>query len=532
MIKLAKHTKLLLGDEAVAQAAIDAGILVSYSYPGTPATEINEYIQNEAKNLQIHSNWAVNEKVAYEEALGSSWVGGRALISMKHVGLNVAADPFITSSLVKINGGLVLAVTDDPGMHSSQNEQDSRFYSDFAREFCFEPSNQQEAYNMTRESFELSEKHNVPIMIRLVTGISHTRANVKLSKPSPRKKLNPSLRPKDWCVLPTYAKQLNKIQLNKQRILLKISETSKYNKLFIGGNDVGIIASGVAFQYLMENIENTKNISYLKIGAYPLPIKKIQKLANHVKELIVLEDGYPYIESKICGLFSQKIIKGKLDGTLPIDGELTPDIVKPILGINHQNKFSENRSLSNHRLPKFCIGCPHIDTFNIIKHIRKMYPEIPYFGDIGCYTLEFLSPHKGIDTCLNMGASIGMAKGAVNSGLKKAIAIIGDSTFIHSGIPSLLEAAEENTNLTVFILDNNAVAMTGGQKVTGGKNISKIMLGIGVPINHIKEIIPIPSNLKKNIEIAKKEILYDGLSVIISKRECILTAKKSSGKDK
>jgi len=509
--------KILLGDEAVAQGAIDAGISGSYAYPGTPSTEINEYVRSTEKG-KIHCAWSPNEKVAYEEALGHSWAGKRALIAMKHVGLNVAADPFMSSAIAGINGGMVLAVADDPGMHSSQNEQDSRCYADFAKVPCFEPTDQQEAYDFTREAFDLSEKNNIPVMVRLVTRLSHTRTIVAVGAKRKQNSLRPARDNKRWTVLPAYARRMFKEHLAKYDSLQKFSE--KRSSLSLRGKRLGVIASGIAYNYLMENAP--KDISVLKINFYPLPMKSIEKLAKHVKKLIVIEEGYPFIERQL----NRFKIHGKLDGTLPLTGELTPDIVRKAIGMKaHPGRKAS--SLLKIRPPRLCVGCPHASTYDVINGVKKRFPKLRSFGDIGCYTLGALPPYNAIDTCIDMGASIGMAKGAVDAGVRPVIAVIGDSTFTHSGMTSLLKAAKENTDMTVFILDNDTTAMTGGQEtLANDQRLVDIVKGLGVDERHIRVIDPVPTRLKENIAIVQKEIPYKGLSVIIPVRACVTMVKK------
>lgn len=527
---------ILLGDEAVARGAIDAGISGGYSYPGTPATEIVEYLYRYSKKLNIHAIWSANEKVAYEEALGMSYAGKRALVAMKHVGLNVAADPFMNSAVTGVNGGLVLAVADDPGMHSSQNEQDSRYYANFGLIICLEPTNNQEAYEMTREAFDLSEKFNIPIMIRLVTRLAHCRANVKLSdKHVPQKPLSPVTgeKSKEWILLPANAKIQYKRLSEKQDSLIKYAEESKWNNLYINekNTDLGIIATGLGYSYLMEFLrDKDEKPSILKLCAYPAPLEKIKKIANHVDRILVVEDGYPFIEARLRGIMQihNKQIMGKLSGEIPLVGELTPEIIAKALGVKQDIKPYKSSFEIPPRPPILCKGCSHVDTYKAINAALDGVSEKIVFGDIGCYTLGALPPFEAINSCVDMGASIGMAKGAADSGAKNVLAVIGDSTFGHSGMTPLLGAAYENTNMTVFILDNRAVAMTGGQEVLykNENTIYDIVKSLGVDEKHIKVIEPLPKNHESNVKVIKEEIAYKGLSVIIPRRECVQTLKR------
>jgi len=531
------NKEILLGDEAIALGAIHAGISASFAYPGTPSTEIQEYIIGYArKNGSIHAEWSTNEKSAYETALGVSYIGKRVFTCMKHVGLNVAADAFMNSAITGINGGFVAAVADDPGMHSSQNEQDSRFYADFAKILCLEPSNQQEAYDMTLEAYELSERFKLPVMLRLVTRLSHSRANITVKEPLPQKDLAVSPDWKTWTLLPVIARQKFEQLLKLQTQLISFSNKSDYNKLVIKpGSTTGVIASGIGYNYFMENAENL-NVSYLKIGEYPLPEQKIRELAESSEELLIIEDGYPFIERKIkeivdlCG----KKVHGKLDGTLPSTGELNPDLVRNALKLK-PNKTAEldASDVILKRLPRFCDGCPHDNTFDIIDQIREIHPETSVFSDIGCYTLAALREKAAIDSCVCMGASVGMAKGAANCGHKYSIGVIGDSTFLHSGIPALMKAASENTPMTLFILDNNITAMTGGQTTPiEGEQIDNLVKGLGVPEEHVKVITPLRKFHEDNFKTVKKEVEYEGLSVIIARRECVQLLKQKKKEKK
>lgn len=526
----------LLGDEAIALGAIHAGISAAFSYPGTPASEIMGYLIRASQDPKINKNnfyasWSVNEKTAYEEALGVSFSGKRALVSFKHVGLNVAADPFVNSAITGANGGLVVAVADDPGMHSSQNEQDSRFFGRFAGILCFEPSDQQEAYDLTREAFEASEKFGLPVLIRLVTRLAHSRSEVSLSdtvlEPKP---LHPG-QWQDWTLLPVNARRRFEILLSTQPDLLAYSENSSSNQLSVDGDKtLGVIASGIAINYLLEVFRQSGRLHpYLKISAYPLPINKLRRLIGEVEKVLVLEDGYPFIESEIQGLLGLpgKTIHGRLDGTIPRAGELNPESVRKALGLGPLNSKGKPDLKLPPRPPQLCAGCPHTDTFRALKEALESYPQANIFSDIGCYTLGALPPWNAIQTCVCMGASIGMAHGAAAVGVHPSIAVIGDSTFAHSGITPLLSAAESQANITVFILDNSTVAMTGGQKSFGtGQRLVEIVKGVGVHPDHIRVITPLPKHHNANIRVIKEELEFKGTSVIIPDRECVQYPQK------
>lgn len=520
-------TELLLGDEAVALAAIHSGMAGAFSYPGTPATEIFEFVQRNAhQNGSISARWSTNEKVAYEEALGFSYVGKRALVSMKHVGLNVAADPFMSSALTGANGGLVLAVADDPGMHSSQNEQDSRYYAHFARIPLFEPSNQQEAYDMTREAFSLSERFGLPVMVRLVTRLAHSRANVETKPPE---KPEPRPRPSDWrewTLLPVNARRRFSRLLDLQMALCEQSLHSPFNELSLRGPK-GLIAMGLANNYLKEVVGTESSYSVLKLTVYPLPDSLVRKLIDHCEEITVFEEGYPLIEQQLLGLLGLpgKSIRGRLNGALPPQGELTVEVVRKALGFPTLETAPAERVPS--RPPQLCGGCPHCDSYNAVVEAAGTQAKPFFFSDIGCYTLAALPPYNAVDTCLDMGASIGMAIGAARAGAHPVIATIGDSTFIHSGMSALVEAVRDDLNLTVVILDNALVAMTGGQEVFAtGDDLLRILRGLGVQEEHLVTLRPLATTHRNNVEIIRREIEHHGLSVIVAQRACIHAKRK------
>ncbi len=529
--------KVLLGDEAIALGAIHAGLSNAYGYPGTPSSEIMEYLLGYSKKTgNIHAAWCSNEKTAYEDALGASLAGKRSIVTMKHVGLNVAADPFVNSALLKINGGLVLVVADDPGMHSSQDEQDSRFYADFAKIPCFEPVNQQEAYDMTKEAFDFSEKYNVPVMIRIVTRLAHSRAVVN---PGDERAQNEKKKAEDktkWMLLPAYARKQWINLLKKYEKFAEYSEKTDLNPLFINPDykKTGVITSGLGKNYYVENADELdEKPSHLHVGMYPLPVDKIRKLAEHVDKLVLIEEGFPFIESKIRGILPQNIeIAGKLDEKVPPTGELNPDNVRPVLGLKERETLGSVEEIPG-RPPQLCNGCPHIDSYEAITKALEIYDESVVTSDIGCYALGALPPYSAIETIICMGASVGAAKGAAESGLKPAVGVIGDSTFFHSGINSLVDAVAANTPMTLVILDNWIVAMTGGQEtIVPSSRIEGVIKGLGVDPDHIRTIVPIKKNLEENVKILREEFDYQGISVILSVRECIEETKRRLKREK
>jgi len=524
--------ELLLGDEAVAIAAIDAGIRGAFSYPGTPATEILECIQARTPgNGTISAMWSANEKVAYEEALGMSYVGRRALVAMKHVGLNVAADPFINSALTGANGGLVLAVADDPGMHSSQNEQDSRFYGDFAQVPLFEPSNQQEAYDMTREAFELSEKLGLPVMVRLVTRLAHSRAVVTPASAAKAPAVAPRLPdPRDWTLLPVNARRRFRRLLDMQAELREISNASRFNRLDLQSSR-GIIATGIAHNYVREVIGADSGFSLLKIGTYPLPDALIRRLIDHCDEVLVVEEGYPYVEARLRGMLGVpgKGVHGKLDGRIRVDGELTFEGVRAALGLAAVPAPFAVPELPA-RPPALCSGCPHCDTFKAVVEAAGADRKPILFSDIGCYTLGALPPYNAVHSCVDMGASISMALGAAKAGVHPVLCTIGDSTFTHSGMTPLIGAAHADADMTVIILDNATVGMTGGQEVfVSGEGFVRLLEGLGVDESHIVMFEPTKKNHAQAVELLRREIDHRGLSVILACRPCIHVKRKAAG---
>ncbi len=522
--------ELLLGDEAVGLGAIHAGIGGAFSYPGTPATEIFEYIERRvADRGDISAIWSTNEKVAYEEAMGMSYVGRRAIVSMKHVGLNVAADPFMSSALTGANGGLVLAVADDPGMHSSQNEQDSRFYGDFAQILVLEPATQQEAYDMTREAFEVSERFHMPVMVRLVTRLSHSRANVTTRTPVEVDPLDRARDWREWTLLPVNARRRYRRVLDLQDELRNYSEGSGFNRLELRGRR-GIITTGLARNYFDEALNGDASHSHLHIGVYPAPVGLVRRLVNHCEEILVIEEGYPFIERQLRGLLglAGKTVLGKQSGAVPKQGELSTELVRRALGVGRETNRPAIDDVPG-RPPQLCSGCPHCDSFQAVVDAIGSKSRPFFFSDIGCYTLGALPPYNAVDTCVDMGASISMAIGAAKGGAHPVVATIGDSTFLHSGLSSLIEAARIDANMTVVILDNALVAMTGGQEpFATGEELMQVIRGLGVDEEHLVLVKPVPGQHGENVNAMRREINHRGLSVVVTCRPCIHAKRRST----
>ncbi len=521
---------LLLGDEAIAQAALDAGISAMYAYPGTPSTEINEYVQNskEAREGKVFSSWVANEKTAMEAALGVSYAGKRAMTAMKHVGLNVAADPFMNSAITGTNGGLVVVACDDPSMHSSQNEQDSRYYGKFAMIPILEPSNQQEAYDMTYYAFEFSEKYEVPVMIRIATRLAHSRAGVERKAVKPQNSLRIPANLKQFILLPAIARKQYRKLLDNHAEFDRVATESGFNNYFEGKDkSLGIVACGIAVNYLKENFPGGE-IPYpmVKVGQYPSPRAFLMRLYEECEEILVLEDGYPMLEELMKGiLLKGKPIHGRLDGYIPRDGELNPALVGLALGIKHAPGKDIPKVVVG-RPPSLCAGCPHIFSYNALNEALAEYAKGRVFSDIGCYTLGALEPFNAINSCVDMGASITMAKGAADVGLDPSVAVIGDSTFTHSGMTGLLDCVKDNSNVKILILDNATTAMTGGQPSEAFGRLEAICKGLGVDEAHIRILNPSPKYHQENLDAIKEELAYKGVSVIIPRRECIQTAAK------
>ena len=522
--------KLLLGDEAIAQGALDAGLSGVYAYPGTPSTEITEYIQMSklAEERNVHRRWCTNEKTAMEAALGMSYMGKRALVCMKHVGLNVCADPFVNSAMTGTNGGIVVLVADDPSMHSSQDEQDSRFYAKFAMIPTFEPSSQQEAYDMMEVAYDYSERIKLPVLMRVTTRMAHSRAVVQMKEtPRAQNELNYDAVAANWVLLPANARKRNVVVTAQQAQLEQDAVNSPFNR-FIDGADhsMGIIASGIAFNYLMECFPEGCPYPTLKVSQYPLPKALVCRLAEQCSTIMVIEEGQPFIEDMLRGVVPGNLqVKGRLSGELPRTGELTPDAVKKALGMTVGENYAPCEDVAP-RPPALCQGCGHRDVYAALNEVLAEYPNARVFGDIGCYTLGFLPPYKAIHSCVDMGASITMAKGAADAGQWPAVAVIGDSTFTHSGMTGLLDAINENANITVIISDNLTTAMTGGQDSAGTNKFEAICRGLGLDDEHLKVVVPLPKNMPEITRIIREEIEYKGTSVIIPRRECMQTLQR------
>ena len=510
--------KLLLGNAAVARGAFEAGVKVVSSYPGTPSTEITESV---VEYKDIYVEWAPNEKVAAEVAIGASIAGGRAMSCMKHVGLNVMADPVFTVSYIGANGGLVFCVADDPGMHSSQNEQDSRHYAEAAKIMMLEPSDSSECKEFTKKAFSLSEEYDTPVFIRLSTRVSHSQSLVELCDPEevalkPYEKNIPK-----HVMMPAMAKGRHVIVEERTLKLKALAENCEFNTVENNDSKIGVIAAGTTYVYAKEALGD--KVDFLKLGmVYPLPEKLIKDFAENHDELWVIEELDPVIENHVKALGIK--CKGKENFTLL--GEYSQNMIKKaVLGI--ETEAVADPVIPN-RPPVLCVGCPHRGTFYVLKKLG-----VTVSGDIGCYTLGAVAPLQSVDTTICMGASVsaahGMAKARGEEFNKKLVSVIGDSTFIHSGITGLIDIVYNKGNNTVIILDNSITGMTGHQEnPTTGKTIRgeatrqvdlmALCKAVGVERVRVED----PFDLVGFEKAVKEELAADEPSVIIAQRPCAL----------
>lgn len=514
--------QLLSGNEAIARGAYEHGVRLASAYPGTPSTEILEYIGE--KYREIRAGWAPNEKVAVEVAAGGAYGGARSMAVMKHVGLNVAADPFMTLSYTGVQGGLVIVVCDDPDMHSSQNEQDTRNYAKFGKVPCLEPSDSQECKDMVGEAFRISEQFDTPVILRSSTRISHSMSPVELGerKEGP-KELGLKKDPPKHVMLPAFARRRHPIVEQRLKDLAKFAEDFPYNKIMMGDSSLGIISAGVAYQYAREALPEA---SFLKLGmVWPLPEKMIQDFAAKVKRLVVIEDLDPFIEEAVR-LMGIKVEGKALTG---LCGELSPEKVEAALkGASSAKSIGPIEMDLPLRPPNMCPGCPHRATFSALKK-NKVYVA----GDIGCYTLGALPPMGMLDNCLCMGAGIGIASGLTRAlgelAEGKAVAVIGDGTFFHSGMTPLLDLAYNGGSTTVIIMDNRTTAMTGAQPHPGTGYTLREEPTISVDIEKLAQSFGFkrvqtvnPYHVKELEKIVKEELEAEEPSLIIVKAPCAL----------
>ncbi|MDR0247063.1 MAG: hypothetical protein LBI16_01515 [Burkholderiales bacterium] len=534
---------LMSGNEAVARAVWEAGARVATAYPGTPSTEM---LENLSFYPDLYAEWSVNEKVSLEVAFGASLTGARAFCAMKHVGLNVASDALMTLTLTGVVGGLVIAVADDVGFSSSQNEQDSRYWGRFAHLPILEPSDSQEAYAMTLEAFVLSETHNTPVILRMTTRICHVKCLMTVGERKPHRAADGFIKdPRRWVMVPGHAQQQVPKMLARDKALAAASASSPLNRLEMGSDArLGFIASGAAYMHVRETFPNAP---ILKLGfSHPPPINLARELASSVEKLVVIEETEPLLENEIKA--HGIAVHGK--DLLPAHGELSPVVLRKGLasllgqtttedtiiaaGATATSSVGQRTALDVFpRPPTMCPACPHMGVFYTLSQLRN----INISGDIGCYTLGVGHPWKALDTCISMGASMGVALG-MDKGRgpadedKKIVAVIGDSTFLHMGMQGLLDIAYNRGNITILLLDNRTVGMTGGQDNPGsGRNLygnpaprvdfAKLVEALGIAPDRIHTVDPY--QLPVLFKTLRQETKTPGPSVIITDRPCVLT---------
>jgi indolepyruvate ferredoxin oxidoreductase, alpha subunit len=524
---------LMSGNEAVARGAYESGVRVAAAYPGTPSTEI---LQNISQYEGVYAEWAPNEKVAFEVGVGASMAGVRTLVAMKHVGLNVAADPFMTFAYTGVKGGFLLACADDPGLHSSQNEQDNRYFARFAQVPLLEPSDSQEAKDMVGVALKISEQYDTPVMLRLTTRVSHSKTIVRLGKvqAAPQGGFVRDL--KKYVMIPAYARLRHPLVLERLTKLQAYAEKTPLNRIEWGKKSVGVISNGVAYEYAKEALPDA---SFLKLGfSFPLPVKTVREFASKVKRLFVVEELEPFLEEQILSLGIK--VEGK--AYFPRLDELSPEVV--IAGFQKAGVLKAPKAPSKKsqvpataalpRPPIMCPGCPHRSLFFALNQMKGIVTS-----DIGCYTLSVLPPLQSIDSCICMGASIsnahGVAKALQKTGVRDdrpVFAVIGDSTFLHSGVTSLMDVAYNKGNVNVIILDNRTTAMTGGQdhpgtgrtllgEETGQVDFIKLVKALGIRRVRVVD----PHDLDGTLKALKEEAAVPEPSVIITNRPCVMMEK-------
>ena len=512
--------KIISGNEAIALSFSDAGGVFASGYPGTPSTETLEEV---ARLGEVYCEWAPNEKVGLESAIGASIAGGRALATMKHVGVNVAADALMTFTYTGVNAGLILMVSDDPGMHSSQNEQDSRNYARFAKVPMLDPANSQEAYDFVRDGFEISEQFDTPVMLRTTTRISHAKGVVER-----KEKIQPKIMPwaKDvpkYVMLPNFGKIKHVAVEARLLKLQEFAETTSLNRVEMGDLELGIVTSGVSYQHVKEAYPNA---SILKLGlAHPLPEKKIREFAGKVKRFMIVEELDAIFEEQIRSM-GIRVDIGK--DKIPLCGEVNADIIRTAGGDAVAAGTAPVAGLPQ-RPPSFCPGCAHRGLFTILSKFKVFVS-----GDIGCYTLGALPPMSAMHTCIDMGASIsaahGMAKvNEIAGGREKPVAVIGDSTFFHSGMTGLLSLSYNNGSVLVIIMDNRTTGMTGGQENPGsgrvlqGQPAKQVDIEALVRVFGIENVVTFNAyNLEETEAAIQKGMETPGPYVLIDKNPCIL----------
>jgi len=509
---------ILSGNEAVARGAWEAGVKIATAYPGTPSTEI---LENAAKYEEIDAQWSPNEKVAFEVALGAAIAGARSMVSMKHVGLNVAADPFFSSSYTGVNAGFVVISCDDPGMHSSQNEQDNRRYAKFAKVPVIEPSDSQEAHDFIKKAFEISEKFDTPVLFRMTTRLSHTKTVVEIGERIEVPLKDYKKTPEKYIILPAHARKRHVVVEERIKALRAYASKCELNRMEINDTSLGIVTSGISYQYAKEVFPDA---SFLKLGlSWPFPEELFREFYEKVDKVIVIEENEPFLEEEIKFL-GYADVEGKK--YIPLCGELNPGIVRR--GVLGEELPHPEEVKSVKRPPALCPGCPHTGIFYNLWRLK-----LNVTGDIGCYTLGALPPYNAMDTTICMGASIpnafGFEKARGKDFAKKTVAVIGDSTFLHTGIPGLMDIVYNRGISTVIIMDNRITAMTGHQDHPGtgrtakGEPTVQIDMAEVVKALGVKKVYKVdPHKLRETRNVIREAIASDEPAVIISERPCAL----------
>jgi|Deesub1362A_J573_1020465.scaffolds.fasta_scaffold00065_96 indolepyruvate ferredoxin oxidoreductase alpha subunit len=548
-----------LGNEAIARGAIEAGIDVYATYPGTPSSEISDTLSEACKlldKMEFYMEYSTNEKVAFEVAAAASMVGKRGMCAMKHVGLNVAADALFSFAYVGAKGGFVVVSADDPTMHSSQNEQDNRWYGEAAKVPVLEPSSIPESKELVKEAFKISEEFGMPVIYRTCTRLNHASGIVELGE-IPEKKLEKV----DWerdplsqVIVPAIARQRKLVVLEKMEKIKKAFNNSPFNWVLDGNRREGVIACGLDYPYVVEALERLNvNLSVLKLStAYPLPEKTIEDFLSRLDKIAIVEEVDPFVELHVRALAKDYGVEiyGKYNGYFPLNYELNiPTVekgiakmlgVKPVADYDSAlQRASEIQKIAPPRPPVFCPGCPHAASFYAIKKVSEKYGGAALPSDIGCYTLGVNKPFEAVDICLCMGGGIGISNGLVRVVRNKVIATVGDSTFYHAAIPALINAVHTNANLTLIVLDNSTTAMTGHQPHPGivergcgvqAKAVSVEELAKGLGVEFVEVVRPY--NIKKLEDTIKRAVEHDGVSVIVAKQLCAILwnrQRKSKG---
>ena len=517
--------ELMSGNEAIARGAWEAGATIGVAYPGTPSTETMESF---AKHEGVYAEWCANEKVAVEVGIGASAAGARVLATMKHVGVNVAADPLFTAAYTGVNGGFVILAADDPGMYSSQNEQDSRFYALAAHIPALDPADSAEALAFTRDSFALSERFDVPFMIRSTVRVSHTKTPVDIGERTPFERKPYEKDPAKWVMMPAFAKLRRKEQIKRVAALEEWVETCEYNRVERKGSAIGIVCSGAVYQHVVEALPDA---SVLKLGvSWPLPEKKLAEFAGSVDDLYVIEEGSGYLSHEVR---AAGVDVASTPYAIPADGELSPGAIRRAFGFAEPAHIDAPDDVPP-RPPALCAGCPHRLVFKELSRIRAIVT-----GDIGCYTLGALPPLSSMDTCVDMGASVSMSHGfeLALSGAehRPVVAVIGDSTFGHSGISSLVTTVYNRGAGTVCILDNRTTAMTGrqgnpfnGVSLQGRESRELDLVGVlrALGVDNVLQADPHDMKAVRNALAVATKDQADELTVIVFQAPCVLLHRK------